>query len=210
MEEITSPFIDWAATTRSLAGEQYSGDAYAVKSWENKFLAAVIDGLGHGAHAAYAARIAAETLIERASEAEGEDGVVSLMKHCHEALLKTRGAVLSLALFNAADNVMTWIGVGNVDGILLHADSQMKLGSESLLRRGGVVGYRLSSLRPSTIPVHPGDILIFSTDGIRSGFEREVKLGEPPQQIADTIIANYKKITDDALVLVARYTGGPS
>ena len=105
---------------------------------------------------------------------------------------------------------MTWLGVGNVDGLLLRADPQTNPAHESLLLRGGVVGYQLPSLRPSTIHVGRGDILIFSTDGIRSGFEEEVNPEESPQQIADKIIMNYNRKTDDALVLVARYTGGLS
>ena len=46
---------------------------------------------------------------------------------------------------------MTWLGVGNVDGFLLRADNQTKPAHESLFLRGGVVGYQLPSLRPSTL-----------------------------------------------------------
>jgi phosphoserine phosphatase RsbX len=205
MEAIKSPFVDWGVAALSLAGETRSGDAYAAKAWGKKFLAAAIDGLGHGEQAAEAAGIAAETLINHAPDS---DDVVSLVKRCHESLARTRGVVLSLALFDAVNNTMTWLGVGNVDGYLLRADSHMRLAHESLLRRGGVVGYQMPSLRSSTTPVRRGDLLIFSTDGIRSGFERDVNPGDSPQQIADRIITNYNRETDDALVLVARYIDG--
>ena len=200
-----NPFVDWGVAALSLAGEERSGDAYVVKTWGKKLLAAVIDGLGHGEHAADAARIATETLINNAADS---DNVLSLVRRCHESLLRTRGVVLSLALFDTANNAMIWLGVGNVDGLLLRADPQANPARESLLLRGGVVGYQLPSLRSSSTHVGLGDILIFSTDGIRSGFGSEVNREESPQQIADTIIMNHNRKTDDALVLVARYTGG--
>ena len=56
--------------------------------------------------------------------------------------------------------------------------------------RGGVVGYQLPSLRSSTLQSLGVTLLIFSTDGIRSGFEKEVNLEDPPQRIADMIIMN--------------------
>ncbi|MCK9195737.1 MAG: SpoIIE family protein phosphatase [Syntrophales bacterium] len=204
MEETISPIIDWGVATLPLAGEERSGDACVVKAWGKKFLVAAIDGLGHGDQAAYAAGIATETLINHTSDS---DDVVSLVRRCHQSLVRTRGVVLSLAIFDAVNNTVTWMGIGNVDGLLLRADSQANPPSESLLQRGGVVGYQLPSLRSSTTHVGRGDILILSTDGISSGFEREVSTKESPQQIADKIIINYKKKTDDALVLVACYTG---
>ena len=207
MEETIDPIIDWGVATLSLAGEERSGDAYVVKAWGKKLLAAAIDGLGHGKHAADAAGIAAETLINYASDS---DNVLLLMRRCHESLARTRGVVLSLALFDAASDTMIWLGVGNVDGLLLRAYPQANPVHESLLLRGGVVGYQMPSLHSSSIHVGRGDILIFSTDGIRSGFEREVNREESPQQIADKIIMNHNRKTDDALVLVARYIGGGS
>jgi phosphoserine phosphatase RsbX len=203
MEEI-SLFMEWGVGTLSLAGEERSGDAYVVKALENKVLAAAIDGLGHGREAAEASLIAALTLADHASE-----DIASLVRRCHEALARTRGAVMSLASFDTVANTMTWLGVGNVDGFLLRADHHIKKPSyESLFQRGGVVGYQLPSIRPSTLQVNPGDTLIFTTDGIRSGFIHEVRPEDSPQQVADMIITDYNRKTDDALVLVVRYVGG--
>jgi hypothetical protein len=70
--------------------------------------------------------------------------------------------------------------------------------------RGGVVGYQLPALRASVRPISPGDLLVFATDGIRAEFAQGLVLGDPPQQIADGILARHLKGNDDALVLVAR------
>lgn len=197
--------IDWGIACQALDGAEWSGDAYVIKAFKNKVLVAAIDGLGHGKQAADAACAAVATLMDCP-----EEGIVTLVRRCHEGLLKTRGVVMSIALFNAVDDSINWVGVGNVYGFLLRSDQHTIPDHESLLLRGGVVGYQLPPLRSSKINVGRGDILIFSTDGIRSGFEKEVNPHESPQQIADNILMNYNRKTDDALVLVARYTGGLS
>lgn len=201
---MTSPVIDWGMAVLSLTGQRQSGDAYAVKDWDRKCLAVAIDGLGHGEEAAEAARIAVETLI---SHAQGSADIISLVQRCHQSLAKTRGVVLSLALFDALKDTMTWLGVGNVDGLLIRADPQASPARESLLARGGIVGYQMPPLRASTLHIGRGDLLIFSTDGIRSGFQQSVNPEEPPQLIAEQILMNYGRKTDDALVLAARYIG---
>ncbi|MBI3789047.1 MAG: stage II sporulation protein E (SpoIIE), partial [Ignavibacteriales bacterium] len=80
---------------------------------------------------------------------------------------------------------------------------------ENILLRGGVVGYQLPQLRASVVPVSKGDTLIFVTDGIFSRFAESLNKAESPQKLADEICAQYKRESDDAMVLVARYTGLP-
>ena len=196
--------IEWAFRTHTLEGESECGDAHVVATMPQGVLAAVVDGLGHGCEAAAAARIAVETLEARRGLA-----VIDLMTICHEALRKTRGAVLSLAFFNTADDTMTWLGVGNVEGILLRANPSQHPQKESLLLRSGVVGYQMASLRAATLPLFFGDMLIFVTDGIDARFNDDLWLtqDQDPEAIAADILSQHLKGTDDALVLVIRYLG---
>ena len=202
MEKITTPFLDWGVAYLSLNGAEFSGDAYVVKAFENKVLVGAIDGLGHGKEASHAAGIAVATLTENSS-----DDIVSLVRLCHEELMRTRGAVMSIALFNIPDDTMRWMGVGNVDGLLLRSNRNAKPNHESLFLSGGVIGYQLPTLRSSITPVSRGDTLIFSTDGVRSGFAHELDMKDSPQRIAESIITNFSRKTDDALAIVVRYTG---
>jgi len=70
-----------------------------------------------------------------------------------------------------------------------------------------VVGGQLPNPYASLVPVARGDTLGFATDGVRSDFSEELTVSEAPQRTADRILARYGKLTDDALVLVARYVG---
>ena len=197
-----SPALDWSVATRPISGQSVSGDLHVVKLFENRILVAVIDGVGHGEDAATAARRAADVLDNYAV-----DSTIALVKRCHEALLKTRGVVLTVAKLNTTENTMTWLGVGNVEGRLLRADAGASHPRESVLLRGGLVGYQLPALQASVIPLAPGDLLILATDGIHPVFEDGINLNETTRQIADKIMSRHFKGNDDALVLVIRYRG---
>jgi len=202
METLNALIIEWGVASLALAGEVESGDRHVVKTFPHGALLAVMDGLGHGEQAAAAANRAVKVL-----QTADTESIVSLLKRCHERLRSTRGVVMSVAAFNAVDETMTWIGVGNVEGVLLRADPTVVPGQKSLVSRNGVVGSRLPLLEAAIVPVMRGDTLIFATDGIGSEFTQHLALGEGPQQLADKILAQYATRTDDALVLVARYVG---
>ena len=80
--------------------------------------------------------------------------------------------------------MLTWLGVGNVEGLLVRADVLARPSRNAVLQRGGVVGYQLPPLRASVLAVGPGDTLIFATDGVRTRFADGLDLDRPPQEIA--------------------------
>ena len=197
--------LEWGAASLALPGHTESGDLHLVAPFPNGVLVAVVDGLGHGFEAAAASKIALATLKEHLNEP-----VTSLVHRCHERLKGTRGVVMSLASFMVQDGTMTWLGVGNVEGILLRPPTNANPAREWIVLRAGVVGYSLPSLRASVLHVRLGDTLIFATDGIRPSFAESPSLNDSPQRIAERILARSGRDTDDALVLVARYLGGVS
>jgi len=202
VETVERPVLEWGLATLALPGHVESGDRHVVQPFPNGVLVAAVDGLGHGEEAAAAAKLAV-SILERHAQEE----VIALLRRCHEALRGTRGVVMSLASFRAPDSMLTWLGVGNVEGLLLREAADSALRHAALVLRGGVVGAELPPLRVSVIPVMRGDTLIFATDGIREGFTERLALSDPPQELADRILARHAKGTDDALVLVARYAG---
>jgi serine phosphatase RsbU (regulator of sigma subunit) len=194
--------IEWSVASRPIAGQTVSGDLHLVKPLEHGVLLAAVDGVGHGDEATLAAHSAVGIL-----EKHSHESVVSLVKRCHRALIKTRGVVMTVALLHALENTITWLGVGNVEGRLLRADPTAGHRAESVLLRGGLLGLQLPALQASVVPVAPGDLLILATDGVYPGFDTGINLNSTTQQIADRILNLRFKGTDDALVLVARYLG---
>jgi hypothetical protein len=164
-----------------------------------------VDGLGHGDEAADAAQTAIDILTRTPHESP-----ISLVRRCHEGLWGSRGVAMSVASLDRKTRVMSWLGVGNVEACLIRGGVGGRQLRESLILRGGVVGYRLPMLRVSDVRLEPGDVLIMATDGIATPFlDGQWVRGLPPR-IADDLLARFARETDDALVLVARYRGeGP-
>jgi serine phosphatase RsbU (regulator of sigma subunit) len=196
--------VDYAVATRPLRGEVESGDLHVVIPRPRGAIVAVADGLGHGYEAALAAKVAVNTLT-----AQAHLPLLDAVRHCHEALIRTRGVAMSIASLEWGPETMTWLSIGNVGGVLLRADNQGKIEREHVLTRNGVVGHRLPPLRTATQRIQRGDLLIFATDGVREGFESDVRLDATPQETVDRILTRYGKVTDDALVLVGRWNGPP-
>jgi hypothetical protein len=102
---------------------------------------------------------------------------------------------------------MSWAGVGNIEGTLLRAQPNEVRPRESVMLVGGVPGHQLPALRANELHVAPGDTLVLATDGVRGGYLDLIDATDSPQRVADRLLSEYGKPTDDALVLVARYVG---
>jgi negative regulator of sigma-B (phosphoserine phosphatase) len=202
METIREPMVEYGVAKFVLPGQEESGDHHLVCCNRNGILVAAIDGIGHGEEAANASKAAAALLRSSADEP-----VISLVERCHEKLRATRGVVLSLACIDHEHGMMTWLGVGNIQGVLMRADAKRGNVRESLLLRAGVVGSQLPSLQATVLSILPGDTLFFATDGIRSDFSVTLSARENPQRAADRILGQYGNGYDDALVLVSRLAG---
>lgn len=202
METIKVPLLEYGFAKSVLPGLCESGDLHLVRCTSNGILIAAIDGLGHGEQAAEAAKTAMAVL-----RAEFDEPVISLVERCHEKLRRTRGVVISLASIDPEQGMMTWLGVGNVQGLLMRANGTKGPAKEMLLLRGGVVGSQLPPLQATVVPIKRGDTLYFATDGVKSQFSEHLTTLENPQRAADRILEQFQSGNDEALVLVARLAG---
>lgn len=199
--------IEWAAAARPRAGEQVCGDdAIAVDVSGTAALVGVLDGLGHGAAAATAAQSGVAVL--KGSRTEPLDVLVQL---CHRALADTRGAAMTLARIDLHTDTLNWIGIGNVTAALVaKSPSGVEVRSSALLN-SGIVGYRVpETLLSKSISIHPGDLLIIASDGVDENHLNHIDFAASASAIAEKILHQHGKDTDDALVLAARHRGSTS
>ena len=194
--------VEYGVAKFVLPGQDESGDHHLVCCNRNGILVAAIDGIGHGEEAANVSKTADMLLRSSAGEP-----IIPLAERYHERLGATRGIVLSLAFIDPEHGMMTWLGVGNVQGVLICSDVKKGNAQESLLLQAGVVGSRLPALQATVLPIVKGDTLFFATDGVRSDFSVTLSARENPQRAADRILVQHRSGNDDALVLVARLTG---
>lgn len=196
--------IEWAAKARPRPGEQVCGDRQiAVDVNCTGALIGVLDGLGHGAEAATAARCGVDVL--RGSRAEPLEDLIQL---CHRALSGTRGAAMTLARIDFRTDTLHWVGIGNVTANLV---AKRPVGVEvraSARLTAGIVGYRIpEALTPQEVSIRPGDLLVIASDGIAEDHLDHIDFAAPALLIAEQILRSHAKDNDDALVLTARHRG---
>lgn len=200
----TTELIEWATAGRAMPGETASGDREVVVSSADRAVIGVVDALGHGEPASESAESAVRIVRKYA-----DDSVIALIRRCHDGLHGRRGVVMSLASLRRQDGTLTWVSVGNVEGVLLQHDAHGKRQRVNLITRGGIVGSELPQLRAEVLTVSRGDVLIFATDGVEGTFWEGLNVDRPPGEVAEEILRRHGKTSDDALVLVARCLMGP-
>jgi phosphoserine phosphatase RsbX len=194
--------LEWGTTARPRPGQEISGDLAVVNVLPDGALVAAVDGLGHGREAARAAQIVRDVV-----QAFGDGHLASLARLCHEALVQTRGAAISLVYVSGSTSTITWLGIGSVEGRLVSGDRPLSRSKGTLGLARGLAGKRLPAVNVATLGVRRGDVVILATDGIGVSFADSLDVGGPPQQIADRIVAHHWKGSDDAVVVVCRYLG---
>jgi serine phosphatase RsbU (regulator of sigma subunit) len=194
--------LEWAVAARPKEGEHHCGDQFAMVALAAGAVMAVIDGLGHGPEAASVARLAAGAVT-----AHAQDGPAEILASCHHELRRTRGAVMSLAVVHLDSETLSWVGVGNVEGVLWPGARAAGTRRARLLTRNGVVGLRLPRLHADQVPLVGGDLLVLATDGVAAGFAQPTPRPWRPSTLATELLLTYGRDDDDALVLVASYAG---
>jgi hypothetical protein len=198
-DEIAGP-LRWAVANRALEGQPVSGDLHVVLATSEGALVAVIDGLGHGAGAAVAAQTAARTLTVDPMRTPTE-----AIRACHEALARTRGAVMTVV--RVERDALRWAGVGNVEAVVVRG-AHSRSRSARILLAEGIVGHSLPALRVSEVALAPGDLLVLGTDGLRVDFTEHIRATASPDRIVHYLVTYCRTGRDDALALAARYVGG--
>lgn len=190
--------FDVGARSRPYPGYKVNGDAYVVRlATADNALAAVIDGLGHGVDA-HEAALAASDLIEAQSQLD----LIALFQALDQRLRRTRGAVIAAAHIDLHAAQLTFVGVGNIEAVLLTPQ-----GAQQLVCMGGIVGHTMRAPRAFTHAWSPESLLLLCSDGIRSAWRTELDrslLSSHPDVLANVIIGGYARETDDATVLGIR------
>src|SRR5438105_13927803 len=123
--------LEFGVAGRIAPGERISGDLEVVHYYDGGggALVAAIDGIGHGEQAAATARLAADTILRHP-----EEEPAALLTRCHAALRGTRGVVLSIASIDLRQAALSWLGIGNVSGVVCRSEER-RVGKEC--RAGG-------------------------------------------------------------------------
>lgn len=198
-----SSVVEWAVGRRTKSTEQLSSITSVVKSTPTGFLVAVIDATQDGKDGKAAANAAAEVF-----EGFTHHSLVDLFNRADRCAKETGGCSISATIFNTSYHTATWFGVGNIQGYLHHRSPTADPRYRWLKLSQGFVGDNQFSIREITHPVRSGDLLVLATSGIRAEFAGALPIEGKPRLVADTLLHQFAREDDDALMLVTRYLGG--
>ncbi len=183
--------------TRSYFNDPHCGDQCSYWRDGSTITLCLVDGLGHGPHAETAAKAAIAYVGNHVSESPAD-----IFAGCNAALRSTRGAVMGIAVIDQAANALTYAGVGNI-GIRIVGEGAGHVTSDN-----GIVGGGYRRISPQTVLMEPGHLVIMFTDGITEKFDISGYHGSvlsDVHQLADRIVEDWGRETDDNGVLILRY-----
>jgi serine phosphatase RsbU (regulator of sigma subunit) len=175
-----------------------------VNESSGRRLILVVDGLGHGAAAAAAAREAQRVFREYCTSDPGE-----ILDRTHGALRSTRGAAVAVAEIREDARELRYAGVGNIAAAAIAPNGV----SQHLVSHNGTVGHVVRKIQEFTYPFAPGSLLVMHSDGLGTRWRLDPYPGiaaRHPGLVAGVLYRDHKRGRDDVTVLATRTAGGLS
>jgi hypothetical protein len=157
----------------------------------------VVDGLGHGTFAADAAREAERVLADSRG-----NSAASILRDCHDALRKTRGASAAIADISVDKGTLTFAGIGNISATVIDGQSRRGIASHN-----GTLGHQMHKIQEFTVPWNHGSILIMHSDGLSSKWDLNHYPGlasKHPSIIAAMLYRDFQRERDDVTVMATK------
>jgi hypothetical protein len=177
-------------------GEDICGDAWAVDWSTGQCLILVVDGLGHGPHAASASTEAVQALRTHPHLAPS-----ALIEFAHGALRSTRGAAMAVVRLDLAQGVK-YAGVGNIAGVVITPN-----GNRHMVSHNGIVGHEVRKVQEFAYPWSADALLIVHSDGLMTHWSLSHYpglAGRDPSLIAGVLYRDFTRGRDDTTVLVVK------
>jgi hypothetical protein len=178
-------------------GERVCGDGWTVRHGVQGVSALLVDGLGHGTHAAEAAE-AAITAFGR--ERYGDTS--HALQAVHDGLRHTRGAAGAIIDVDRGKQTARFSGVGNISCAILHNGV-----ARQTVSNGGTLGHQARHFREYTYPWNDDASFIMHSDGLTSHWSLDGYHGlatRHPTVIAAVLYRDFTRHRDDVTVLVGR------
>ena len=111
---------------------------------------------------------------------------------------------MGISVIDQAANTLTYAAIGNIEIRVVGG------GAPRLASNPGIIGGGYRHLSTQTAPLEENQLVIMFTDGVASrldisGYDSSVRLDL--QQLAERVIEDWGRETDDAAVLIFRYEG---
>jgi anti-sigma regulatory factor (Ser/Thr protein kinase) len=178
-------------------GESVCGDGWVTMNGRKGVTLLLVDGAGHGPHAAHAAETATRAFSDNIDKE-----CVPLVEAIHRALAPTRGAALAVARIDRDARVVRFVGVGNIGAVLSSGGEVRRMASYN-----GTAGHVAPRIREFTYPFTSKPLVILHSDGLSARWEIDAYPGlaaSHPSLVAGVIFRDHRRSRDDATVVAMR------
>lgn len=177
-------------------GEAVSGDGWSSHEDASGCTVFVVDGLGHGTGAAVAANEAVKLFQRHCGEPPSH-----IIEAVHRGLRHTRGGAVAAARIDWASRTVAFAGVGNIAGVVVGPDRQLR----RMVSHNGTAGHVVRKIQSFDYPCGHGPMILHS-DGIATSWSLDAYAGLPrahPLLLAGVLYRDFARARDDATVVVA-------
>jgi len=188
---------------RALDDAPHCGDQCGYWRRGGKTTLCVVDGLGHGKQAEKAAKAAMHYVAFLLS-----GSLPDIFAGCDSAVRRTRGVAMGIAVIDERRQTLSYAGVGNTRALVARQPSDESPAGQTIRLSSsyGIVGGGYKTLSPETVQLMPGDLVIMFTDGLvesigLAGYDDSLRADV--QRLAEKMLQDWQRATDDAAVLVA-------
>jgi len=187
--------VRFGISQHALRDDPACGDVWEIAIQGKRLSMLIVDGLGHGPGAESAA-MAGAIGFNRDPFAEP----VLLLEEIHQEMRGTRGGVVAIAQFDAAQDRLRFLGIGDIGAVLIGQEKP-----RGLVSYPGIVGHRHRKGVVANIDGCAGQLLILFSDGLKSRWDLHDYPGllhRHPAVIAAVLNRDYRRGTDDVTVMV--------
>ncbi|MBK0379710.1 ATP-binding protein [Mucilaginibacter segetis] len=179
-------------------GEKTSGDGFVYKKTEKYLKMMLADGLGHGPEANKAINEAAT-----AFRVFPEYSPTETIRFIHNAIKKTRGAVINIVGFDFTTRTWSTTGVGNIQARLFGA-----VNLKNHMSYNGIVGHNIpNTMNDQSYPAEDYNQVMLCSDGIKT----RIDMARYPWMykydltiLAAAIYKDHARRNDDMSVVIAK------
>jgi anti-sigma regulatory factor (Ser/Thr protein kinase) len=179
-------------------GEKTSGDGFTYKKTDKYLKMMLADGLGHGPEANKAVNEAAN-----AFRVFPDYSPTETLRFIHNAIKKTRGAVINIVGYDFTRKVWTSAGVGNIAARMFGP-----VNFKNHMSYNGIVGHNIpNTMNDQEYPVEEFNQVMLCSDGIKT----RIEMARYPLMykydltiLAAAIYKDHARRNDDMSVVIAK------
>jgi anti-sigma regulatory factor (Ser/Thr protein kinase) len=181
----------------AIRGETVCGDGWGTRVTPDHYFFMVVDGLGHGTFASEAAREAERVLADSHATS-----AANILRDCHDALKKTRGAAAAIAAISREKGTLTYAGVGNISASVTDGASR-----RGIANHNGTLGHQMQKIQEFIVPWRDDSILVMHSDGLGTKWDLNQYPGlasKHPSIIGAMLYRDFSRERDDVTVMIAK------